>query len=118
MMARLQVDKDKRTATASHHATKLASTNQDNVTIESQIQTLLAQAQALQLSNTPNNGSNYGRGRGRSAGRGCRRARTSTQKYCWTHVNCGHGREEFKYPSDGHNKEASFAHMISISTNR
>ena len=129
MMARLQIDEYKRTATATatatQHATELASTNQANTTMESQIQTLRSQVQALQLTNTPNHGSNYGcgrgHGRGRGAGRGCRRARPSTPptpKYCWTHGNCGHVIEECTYPANGHKKEASFAHMISGSTNR
>ena len=43
MMARLQVYKDECTATATQHATKLASANQANATMESPIQTLLAQ---------------------------------------------------------------------------
>ena len=73
MMARLQIDKDERTDTATQHATTVASANQANTTMESQIQTLLAQAQALQLVNTSNHGINYGRGRIRSdgLGRGC-----------------------------------------------
>ena len=53
MMARLQVDKDEHTATATQHATKIASANQANATMESQMQTLLTQVQALQLANTP-----------------------------------------------------------------
>ena len=57
-MARLQVDKDKHTATATQHSTVLVSTNQANTTMELQMQTLLAQVQALQLANTPHNGSN------------------------------------------------------------
>ena len=79
MMERLQVDEDERTATVTQHATALVSANQANATIEFQMQTLLAQVQALQLSNTPNHGSNYGRGRGRkhSAGRGRGRAQPS-----------------------------------------
>ena len=69
-MARLQVDKDERAATATQQATTLASANQSNATMESQMQTLLAQVQALQLANTQHYGSNYGRGRGCGAGRG------------------------------------------------
>ena len=72
MMARLQINKDERTATATQHATEIASVNQANATMDSQMQTLLTQVQALQLANPPNHGSNYGRERG--AGRGCGRA--------------------------------------------
>ena len=86
MMARLQVDKDEHTATATQHATTLASANQANATMESQMQTLPAQFQALQLANTPNHGINngYGRGRRRNDGRGRERAQLSalcTPKY-------------------------------------
>ena len=123
MMACLQVDKDERNATVTQHATKLASANQANTTMESKINTVLTQVQALQLANTPNHGSNYGCGRGRrcgrGAGRGRGRARPSvppTPKYFWTHGNCGHGSEECTYPANGHKKEASFAHMMSGST--
>ena len=35
MMARLQVDEDEHTATATQHATKIAPTNQANATMES-----------------------------------------------------------------------------------
>ena len=92
MMARLKIDKYKRTSTATQHATELASANQANATMESQMQTLLAQVQALQLANTPNHGINYSRGRGRRRGdrRGRGRARLSdlpTTKYFWTHSN-------------------------------
>ena len=58
MMARLQVNEDELTATATQHATAIAPANQANATMESQMQTLLAQVQSLQLSNTPNHGSN------------------------------------------------------------
>ena len=37
MMARLQIDEDEHTATATQHATELASANQANSTMESQI---------------------------------------------------------------------------------
>ena len=37
MMARLQIDEEERTATVTQHATKLASTNQSNARIKSQI---------------------------------------------------------------------------------
>ena len=126
-MARLQIDKNKHTATATstQHANKLASGNQSNDTVDSQMQTLLTQVQALQLANTPNHGHNYGRGRGRILGRGAdrgrRRERTSatpTPKYFWTHGNCAHGSKECTYPADGKNNDASFAHMIGGSTNR
>ena len=98
MMARFQVYEDKGADTATQYATELVFVNQDNATMELQMQTLLAQVQALQLANTPNHGSNYGRvhGHGRGAGRGSGRARPSappTPKYFWTHGNCGHGRE-------------------------
>ena len=43
MMTRLQVDEDERATTATQHATTLASANQANTTMESQMQTLLAQ---------------------------------------------------------------------------
>ena len=42
MMARLQIDKDECTATATQYATKLASAFQENATMESQMYTLLA----------------------------------------------------------------------------
>ena len=61
MMARLQVDEDEHTATATQHTTKRVSANQDSTTMELQMQILLAQVQALQLDNTPHNGRNYGR---------------------------------------------------------
>ena len=67
-MVRLQVEEDKRAGAATQHATKIASANQANTTMESQMQTLLAQVQALQLYNTPNHGINYGRGRGHRRG--------------------------------------------------
>ena len=54
MIARLQVDEYERTATATQYATELVFVNQDNATMELQMQTLLAQVQALHLSNTPN----------------------------------------------------------------
>ena len=60
-MARLQVDEDERIATATQHATELASTNQDNATMESQMQTLIDKVQALQLANTPNHGADVHR---------------------------------------------------------
>ena len=86
-MARLQVDKDEHAATATQHANALASANQANTTMESQMQTLLAQFQALQLANTPSHGINYGRGRGRGRGAGRGRGRSQplaprTLKYC------------------------------------
>ena len=123
MMARLQVDEDECVATATQHAPALASANQSNATMESQMQTLLAQVQALQLANTPNHGSNYGRGRGRrrGAGRGRGRSQPSaprTPKYCWTHSNWNHGSEECTYPTSGHKKEVSFSHMMSGSTHQ
>ena len=121
MMARLQVDKDEHTATATQHATTLASTNQAKVTMESQMSTLLAQVQSLQLANTPNHGNNFSRGRGRSAGRGREHAQPSTPripKHFWTHGNCNQGSEECTYPASGHKKEASFSHMTSGSTYR
>ena len=98
MMARLQVDEDEHTATSTQHANAIASANQANATMESHINTLLAQVQALQLANNQNHGSNYGRGRGRGrvAGRSCGRAQPlapRTPKYCWTHGNCNHGSE-------------------------
>ena len=103
MMVRLQIDEDERTATSTQHATKIASANQANAMMESQMQTLLAQVQALHLAKTPNHGNNYGRGRGRGTGRGRGRAWPSdppTLKYCWTHGNCGHGSEECTYPAE------------------
>ena len=124
-MSRLKIYEDERIATATQHATELASANQANATMEAQMQTLLTQVQALQLANTSNHGNNHvrehGRGRGRGAGRGCGRGRPSdplTPKYCWTHGNCAHGIEECTYPDDGHSKDASFTHMIGVSTNR
>ena len=80
MMVRLQVDEDERASTATKHATTLVSVNQDNTTMELQMQTLLAQVQALQLTNTPNHGINYGRGRGRGAGRGRGRSQPSAPR--------------------------------------
>ena len=105
MMSRLRIEEDEHTATATQHTTKLASANQANTTMESQMQTLLIQVQALQLANTPNHRKNYGHGRGRGrgrglgrgrgcgrgAGRGRKRARPHAlpiPKYCWTHGNC------------------------------
>ena len=122
-MARLQVDEDERTVTATQYATKLASANQANTTMESQMQTLLAQVQDLQLTNTPHHGSNYGRsrGRGRGAGRGCGRAQLSappTPKDRWTHGNCGYGSEECTYPANGHKKEAPLAQIMNGITNQ
>ena len=78
-MARPQVDQDERKATGTQHATELASANQANATMDTKMQNLLAQVQALQLANTPTNGSNYGRGRSHrhAAGRGHGRARLS-----------------------------------------
>ena len=75
MMARLQIYEDESTGIATQHATKLASVNQTNATMESEIHTLLTQVQALQLSNTQNNGNNYGRRRGRGRGLGSGRGR-------------------------------------------
>ena len=43
MMARLQIDEDERTATATQYATELASVNKAKATMESQMQTLLVQ---------------------------------------------------------------------------
>ena len=60
MIERLKVNKEEHAATATQHATALASANQDNATMESQMQTILAQVQALNLANTPNYGSNCG----------------------------------------------------------
>ena len=73
IMARLQINKDERTSTATQHKTELASANQATVTMESQIQTLLSQVQALQLSNTHGHQTNHGNnsGRVRSPRRGC-----------------------------------------------
>ena len=93
MMARIQLDGDERTAIATKNATKLASANQANATMESKMKTLLAQVQALQLANTPNHVRNYGRGRRRGTGRGRGRALPSSQptpKYCCTQGNCRH----------------------------
>ena len=123
MMECLQIDEDKRTATATQYATEVAFANQVNAMMESQMQTLLAQVQALQLAKTHNHGSSYGRGRGRgrAAGRvrGCAQlSDLPTLKYCWTHDNCGHGSKEYTHPSDREKKEASFAHMMSGRTNR
>ena len=119
MMARLRVEKDKLTVTATQHTTALASANQANATMESQMQTLLGQVQALQLANNPNHGRNYGRGRRRGARRGRGSAQPSaprTPKYCCTHGNCNQGSEECTYPDSGHKKEASFSHMMIGST--
>ena len=46
-MVRLQVEEDKRAGAATQHATKIASANQANTTMESQMQTLLSQVLAL-----------------------------------------------------------------------
>ena len=85
MMVRLQIKEDECTATATQHATELASANQANATMESQMQTLLSQVQDLQLAithgkqtNHRNNfvrrhGHSYGRGRSASRGTGRRR---------------------------------------------
>ena len=125
MMARLQINKDERIATATQNPTKIASANQANATMESQMQTLLTHVQDPQLANTPNHGSNYSRGRGCRHRRGVVRGHGSvrpsappTPKYCWTHDNCGHGSKEYTHPSDREKKEASFAHMMSGRTNR
>ena len=101
MMARLQIDEDERIATATQHATELASASQANASMESQMQNLLTQIQTLQLANTPNHGNNYGCGSGRGRGRG-RSARRShrcalpsappTPNFFWSQRNCGHGR--------------------------
>ena len=56
MMARLQIDKYKPIATATQHATKLASANQSIATMYSQMQILLSRFHALLLANTPNHG--------------------------------------------------------------
>ena len=69
VVARLQIDEDESTATATQHSTEISSANQANSTMKSQIQTLLTQFQALQIANTPNDGKIYGCGHGR--GRGC-----------------------------------------------
>ena len=42
IMARLQVDEDERTATATQHANKLASANKGNATMDLHMQNLLA----------------------------------------------------------------------------
>ena len=49
MVARLQIDEDKRTSKFTQHATKIASANQANAKMESQMQTLLTQVQYLQI---------------------------------------------------------------------
>ena len=77
MMARFRVDEDEFAATATQHATALASANKANATMDSQMQTLLTQVQALQLANTLNHGSNYSHGRGRGAGKGRGRSQPS-----------------------------------------
>ena len=56
MMARLPIDKDEQTATATQHSTKLSYVNHSNATMEYQMHTLLARVQALYLANTPNYG--------------------------------------------------------------
>ena len=53
IMARLKIDKEERTSTATQHATKLDSTNQDNYKMESQMKILLDQVHALPLANPP-----------------------------------------------------------------
>ena len=129
MMARLQIDEDKRTATVTQHATRLAYVNQANATMEYQMKTLLCQVQNLQLAKThkkqTNNGSNFGcgrgRGRGNGASRGTGRGQSSTPsnpKYCWTHGNFAHRSEKYTYPSNGHKKDATFAHMMGGNTRR
>ena len=75
MTARLRIDEDERTATATQHATEIDSTNQANAVMESLMHTLLNQVQALNLADTPYHGNNYGRGRGRGRGRGAGRSR-------------------------------------------
>ena len=59
MMVRLQINEHERTSTATQNATKLASDYQANVTMESQMHTLLTQVPSLQLANTPSHGNNY-----------------------------------------------------------
>ena len=92
MMARLQINEEKCTSTATEHTTELTSANQANSTMESQMQTLLNQFQAFQRTNIPNHGKNYVRRRG--CGRRCGAVRdlgcvwpldTPTPKYCWIH---------------------------------
>ena len=104
MMARLQIDKDKCTSTSTQHATKLASANKVNTTMESQMKNLLSQVQALKLANTyghqTNHGNNFecelghrhrrGPNRGTVRGRG-RSSTPNTPNYCWTQGNCAHG---------------------------
>ena len=99
MMAHLQVNEDKHVATGTQHATALASANQANAMMESQMPNIFAHVHALQLANTPKHGSNYshGRGRGRGASRGPWRSQPlapHTSKYCWIHGNCNHGSKE------------------------
>ena len=69
-MVRLQIKEDKHTATTAQHVTDLASANQANATMESQMQTLLSYFQAIQLANTHVNQNNYGNNLGRGRGRG------------------------------------------------
>ena len=133
MMVRLQIKEDKHTATTAQHVTDLASANQANATMESQMQTLLSQVHSLYIASTHGNenkhGKNFGRicgcGRGRGASRVIKRGREHRQsstlptpKYFWTHGNCVHGSEECTYPFNGHNKDATFAHMMGGNTNR
>ena len=85
MIARLKNDEEKRTSTATQHATDVTSTNQANGTMETKMQNLLSQVQDLQLAithgkqtNHRNNfvrrhGHSYGRGRSASRGTGRRR---------------------------------------------
>ena len=52
MMARLQIDEDEGTATATQDATELASANLANAIMDFQMQNLIYQVQALHLANT------------------------------------------------------------------
>ena len=131
MMVHLQIDEDECTATATQHATELASANQANATMDSQVQTLLSQVQSLQISNTHGNQTNHGetfgrrrsRVRGLGASRGTRRGCTQsstplTPKYFWTRGNFSHGVDEFTYPSEGHKKDAAFVNMMGGNTSQ
>ena len=77
MMERLQIDEDERTATATLHATEIASTNQANTATESQMQIPPSQVQALQLANTHGHQTHYGKNLG--CGRGHRRGRDASR---------------------------------------
>ena len=128
-MVHPQIDKDECAATDTHHATKFASVNQANATMESHIKTILYQVQALQFTNTHGHQTNHRKsfGRRRGRGRGCGSSKVTgyrqsstptTPKYCWTHRNCAHGSEGCTYPSDGHKKDATFAVMMGGDTIR